>query len=113
MFVELEEGVEGLVHVSEMSWTKKNVHPGKIVSMGQEVQVQVLEINQEKRRISLGIKQCQENPWSVVNDTFASGTVLEGKIKNITEFGIFIGITDDIDGMVHRSDISLEKIQRR
>ncbi len=109
VFVELEEGVEGLVHVSEMSWTKKNVHPGKIVSMGQEVQVQVLEINQEKRRISLGIKQCQENPWSVVNDTFASGTVLEGKIKNITEFGIFIGITDDIDGMVHMSDISWKK----
>ena len=109
VFVELEEGVEGLVHVSEMSWTKKNVHPSKIVSMNQEVQVKVLEINQEKRRISLGIKQCQENPWSAVGDKFAAGTVLEGNVKNITEFGIFIGITEDIDGMVHMSDISWKK----
>lgn len=109
VFVELEEGIEGLVHVSEMSWTKKNVHPSKIVSMSEHIQVKVLEINQEKRRISLGIKQCQENPWSAVGDKFAIGTVLEGNVKNITEFGIFIGITEDIDGMVHMSDISWEK----
>ncbi len=109
VFVELEEGVEGLVHVSEMSWTKKNVHPSKLISMSQEIQVKVLDINQEKRRISLGIKQCQENPWSVVSNKFAAGTVLEGTVKNITEFGVFIGITDDIDGMVHMSDIAWGK----
>jgi small subunit ribosomal protein S1 len=107
-FVELENGIEGLVHVSEMSWTKKNVHPGKIVSTSQEVDVKVLEVDMEKRRISLGIKQCQENPWSTFADKHKVDEVLEGEIRNITEFGLFVGIDDDIDGMVHLSDISWE-----
>lgn len=109
VFVELQEGVEGLVHISEMSWTKKNIHPSKIVSVGEQVDVKVLEIDREKRRISLGIKQCQENPWALVSEKFSVGTVLEGEVKNITEFGIFVGITDDVDGMVHMSDLSWEK----
>ncbi len=105
-FVELEAGVEGLVHVSEMSWTKKNVHPGKIVSTSQEVEVMVLEIDEAKRRVSLGLKQTQRNPWEVFAETHPSGTVIEGEVKNITEFGLFIGLDGDIDGMVHLSDIS-------
>lgn len=105
-FVELEAGVEGLVHVSEMSWTKKNVHPGKIVSTSQEVDVMVLEIDEAKRRVSLGLKQTMRNPWEVFAETHPSGTVIEGEVKNITEFGLFVGLDGDIDGMVHLSDIS-------
>ena len=105
-FVELEAGVEGLVHVSEMSWTKKNVHPGKIVSTSQEVEVMVLEIDEAKRRVSLGLKQTQRNPWEVFAETHPTGTVIEGEVKNITEFGLFVGLEGDIDGMVHLSDIS-------
>lgn len=104
-FVELEPGVEGLVHVSEMSWTKKNVHPGKIVSTSQEVEVMVLEVDPVKRRISLGLKQCLDNPWTTFAERFPSGTIVEGEIKNITEFGLFIGLEPDVDGMVHLSDL--------
>ena len=104
-FIELEDGVEGLVHVSEMSWTKKNVHPSKIVNVGDEVEVQVLDVNPERRRISLGLKQTQENPWDTIEQKYPRGTEVEGEIKNITEFGIFVGLEDDIDGMVHLSDI--------
>ncbi len=107
-FVELEDGIEGLVHVSEMSWTKKNVHPGKIVSTSQEVEVQVLEVDLEKRRISLGLKQCQDNPWTSFSDEFKVDQEIEGEIRNITEFGLFVGLTEDIDGMVHLSDLSWE-----
>ncbi|MGI9435612.1 MAG: 30S ribosomal protein S1 [Geminicoccaceae bacterium] len=107
-FVELEPGVEGLVHVSEMSWTKKNVHPGKIVSTSQEVEVMVLEVDPEKRRISLGLKQCLDNPWDSFKDSYPAGTNVEGEIKNITEFGLFIGLDHDIDGMVHLSDLDWE-----
>ncbi len=107
-FVELEDGVEGLVHISEMSWTKKNVHPGKIVSTSQEVEVVVLEVNMEKRRISLGLKQCQENPWTKFAENSKVDDIIEGEIRNITEFGLFIGLTEEIDGMVHLSDISWE-----
>lgn len=105
-FVELEAGVEGLVHVSEMSWTKKNVHPGKIVSTSQEVDVMVLEIDEAKRRVSLGLKQTMRNPWEVFSETHPVGTHIEGEVKNITEFGLFVGLEGDIDGMVHLSDIS-------
>ena len=108
-FVELEDGIEGLVHVSEMSWTRKNVHPGKIVSTSQEVEVKVLEVDSEKRRISLGIKQCTANPWAAYVEEHPVGSVIEGKIKNITEFGLFIGLNDEIDGMIHLSDISWDK----
>ena len=108
-FVELEDGIEGLVHVSEMSWTRKNVHPGKIVSTSQEVEVKVLEVDAEKRRISLGIKQCTANPWAAYVEEHPVGSVIEGKIKNITEFGLFIGLNDEIDGMIHLSDISWDK----
>ncbi len=104
-FVELEAGVEGLVHVSEMSWTKKNVHPGKIVSTSQEVEVMVLDVDSSKRRVSLGLKQCQRNPWEVFAETHPAGTEVEGEVKNITEFGLFIGLDNDIDGMVHLSDL--------
>ena len=104
-FVELEPGVEGLVHVSEMSWTKKNVHPGKIVSTSQEVEVMVLEVDPVKRRISLGLKQCMDNPWAAFADRFPQGTRVEGEIKNITEFGLFVGLDEDVDGMVHLSDL--------
>ena len=104
-FVELEPGVEGLVHVSEMSWTKKNVHPGKIVSTSQEVEVLVLEIDSAKRRVSLGLKQTQGNPWDNFAHSHPNGTVVEGEIKNITEFGLFVGLDGDIDGMVHLSDL--------
>ena len=107
-FVELDDGIEGLVHVSEMSWTKKNVHPGKIVSTSQEVDVMVLDVDLEKRRISLGIKQTQENPWAAYIDGKTAGEEIEGEIRNITEFGLFIGLTEEIDGMVHISDISWE-----
>ncbi|MDD7970553.1 30S ribosomal protein S1 [Roseinatronobacter alkalisoli] len=108
-FVELEAGVEGLVHVSEMSWTKKNVHPGKIVSTSQEVDVMVLEIDGDKRRVSLGLKQTLRNPWEVFAETHPAGTEIEGEIKNITEFGLFVGLEGDIDGMVHLSDISWDQ----
>lgn len=104
-FVELEAGVEGLVHVSEMSWTKKNVHPGKIVSTSQEVEVMVLEIDTAKRRVSLGLKQTQGNPWENFESAFPVGTEVEGEVKNITEFGLFVGLEGDIDGMVHLSDL--------
>jgi len=108
-FVELEPGVEGLVHVSEMSWTKKNVHPGKIVSTSQEVEVMVLEIDPTKRRVSLGLKQTMRNPWEVFAETHPAGTEVEGEVKNITEFGLFVGLDDDIDGMVHLSDLSWDE----
>ncbi|MBP1807326.1 small subunit ribosomal protein S1 [Rubellimicrobium aerolatum] len=108
-FVELEPGIEGLVHVSEMSWTKKNVHPGKIVSTSQEVEVMVLEIDSQKRRVSLGLKQTQRNPWEVFAEQFPEGTNVEGEVKNITEFGLFVGLPGDIDGMVHLSDISWDQ----
>jgi small subunit ribosomal protein S1 len=108
-FVELEPGIEGLVHVSEMSWTKKNVHPGKIVSTSQEVEVMVLDVDPNKRRISLGLKQCLENPWEGFTEKYPPGTELEGEIKNITEFGLFVGLPGDIDGMVHMSDIAWDK----
>ncbi|MBN2741682.1 MAG: 30S ribosomal protein S1 [Rhodobacteraceae bacterium] len=108
-FVELEPGVEGLVHVSEMSWTKKNVHPGKIVSTSQEVEVMVLEIDTAKRRVSLGLKQTMRNPWEVFAETHPVGTVIEGEVKNITEFGLFVGLDNDIDGMVHLSDLSWDQ----
>ena len=108
-FVELEPGVEGLVHVSEMSWTKKNVHPGKIVSTSQEVEVMVLEIDASKRRVSLGLKQTMRNPWEVFAETHPEGTEVEGEVKNITEFGLFIGLPGDIDGMVHLSDLSWDE----
>ncbi|MDE1131799.1 MAG: 30S ribosomal protein S1 [Ascidiaceihabitans sp.] len=108
-FVELEAGVEGLVHVSEMSWTKKNVHPGKIVSTSQEVEVMVLEIDGTKRRVSLGLKQTQRNPWEVFAETHPEGTEVEGEVKNITEFGLFVGLEGDIDGMVHLSDLSWDE----
>ena len=107
-FVELEAGVEGLVHVSEMSWTKKNVHPGKIVSTSQQVEVMVLDVDLSKRRISLGLKQCTTNPWEDLSATYPVGTEIEGEIRNITEFGLFVGLNDDIDGLVHLSDISWE-----
>jgi small subunit ribosomal protein S1 len=105
-FVELEPGIEGLVHVSEMSWTKKNIHPGKIVSTSQEIEVMILDVDSEKRRISLGLKQCLENPWITFKERCPSGTELEGEIKNITEFGLFVGLPGEIDGMVHLSDIA-------
>src|SRR5688500_2675665 len=105
-FVELEAGIEGLVHVSEMSWTKKNVHPGKIVSTSQEVDVLVLEVDSDKRRISLGLKQAQRNPWEEFAEAHPVGSVVEGEVKNATEFGLFIGLPGDVDGMVHMSDIA-------
>jgi small subunit ribosomal protein S1 len=108
-FVELEPGVEGLIHVSEMSWTKKNVHPGKIVSTSQQVEVQILEVDPTKRRISLGLKQTQENPWDSFLTTHPKGSVVEGPIRNITEFGLFIGLDGGVDGMVHLSDLDWQK----
>ena len=104
-FVELEPGIEGLIHVSEMSWTKKNVHPGKIVSTSQEVEVQVLEVDPVKRRISLGLKQTMRNPWEVFVEKHPPGSVVEGEVKNKTEFGLFLGLDGDVDGMVHLSDL--------
>ena len=108
-FVELEPGVEGLIHVSEMSWTKKNVHPGKIVSTSQQVEVQVLEVDPNKRRISLGLKQTQDNPWESFLTTHPKGSVVEGPIRNITEFGLFIGLDGGVDGMVHLSDLDWQR----
>ncbi len=108
-FVELEPGVEGLVHVSEMSWTKKNVHPGKIVATSQEVDVMVLDVDSSKRRISLGLKQVQRNPWEQFAEEHKVGSTVEGEIRNITEFGLFIGLSADIDGMVHMSDLSWDE----
>jgi small subunit ribosomal protein S1 len=108
-FVELEPGVEGLVHVSEMSWTKKNVHPGKIVSTSQEVEVVVLDVDPTKRRISLGLKQTMQNPWEAFAENHPAGTEVEGEVRNITEFGLFIGLSGEIDGMVHLSDIDWQK----
>lgn len=108
-FIELETGVEGLIHSSELSWTNKNIHPSKIVSIGDEVEVLVLEIDDTKRRISLGLKQCNENPWSKYATVNKVGDVINGKIKNVTEFGIFVDLGDDLTGMVHLSDISWEK----
>jgi len=108
-FVELEPGIEGLVHVSEMSWTKKNVHPGKIVSTSQEVEVMILDVDPQKRRISLGLKQCLANPWESFVEKFPANTEIEGEVKNITEFGLFVGLPGDIDGMVHLSDLDWER----
>jgi len=108
-FVELEPGIEGLIHVSEMSWTKKNVHPGKIVSTSQEVDVQVLEVDPVKRRISLGLKQTLQNPWEAFAETHPTGTIIEGEVKNKTEFGLFIGLEGDVDGMVHLSDLDWKR----
>jgi small subunit ribosomal protein S1 len=108
-FVELEPGIEGLVHVSEMSWTKKNVHPGKIVSTSQEVDVLVLDVDSGKRRISLGLKQVQRNPWEEFQDAHPIGSTIEGEIRNITEFGLFVGLAAEIDGMVHMSDLSWDE----
>jgi small subunit ribosomal protein S1 len=108
-FVELEPGVEGLVHVSEMSWVKKNLAPGKIVQPGQDVDVAVLEVDSNKRRISLGLKQTQDNPWDSFSANHPIGSVIEGEIKSITEFGLFVGLDSDIDGMVHLSDLSWDK----
>ena len=105
-FVEIEEGVEGLVHMSEMDWTNKNVHPSKVVSMGDVVPVMVLEIDEDRRRISLGMKQCQGNPWQTFSQAHAKGQKVSGKIRSITDFGIFIGLEGEIDGLVHLSDIS-------
>jgi small subunit ribosomal protein S1 len=104
-FVELEAGVEGLVHVSEMSWTKKNVHPGKIVSTSQEVDVVVLDVDPSKRRVSLGLKQAMDNPWEAFLAAHPVGSTVEGEVKNATEFGLFLGLDNDIDGMVHLSDL--------
>jgi small subunit ribosomal protein S1 len=108
-FVELEDGIEGLVHVSEMSWTKKNVHPGKILSTSEEVDVQVLEIDAAKRRISLGLKQVQQNPWEGFSAKHPKGSVVEGEVKNMTEFGLFVGLDGDVDGMVHLSDLDWKR----
>ncbi len=108
-FVELEPGIEGLIHVSEMSWTKKNVHPGKIVATSQEVDVQVLEVDQSKRRISLGLKQTLQNPWEAFAEKHTVGSIVEGEVKNKTEFGLFIGLDGDVDGMVHLSDLDWKR----
>jgi small subunit ribosomal protein S1 len=108
-FIELEEGVEGLIHVSEMSWTRKIRHPSQMVTVGEEIEAVVLDLKPDNRRISLGIKQTVDNPWEVISQKYPVGTIIEGKIKNITEFGLFIGIDDDIDGLVHISDISWTK----
>jgi small subunit ribosomal protein S1 len=108
-FVELEPGIEGLIHVSEMSWTKKNVHPGKIVSTSQEVEVQILEVDSVKRRISLGLKQTMRNPWEVFVEKHPPGSVVEGEVKNKTEFGLFLGLDGDVDGMVHLSDLDWKR----
>jgi len=108
-FVELEPGIEGLIHVSEMSWTKKNVHPGKIVSTSQEVEVQVLEVDPVKRRISLGLKQTMRNPWEVFVEKYPPGSVVEGEVKNKTEFGLFLGLDGEVDGMVHLSDLDWKR----
>ena len=107
--MELEPGIEGLIHVSEMSWTKKNVHPGKIVSTSQEVEVQILEVDPVKRRISLGLKQTMRNPWEVFVEKYPPGSIVEGEVKNKTEFGLFLGLDGDVDGMVHLSDLDWKR----
>ena len=107
--MELEPGIEGLIHVSEMSWTKKNVHPGKIVSTSQEVEVQILEVDPVKRRISLGLKQTVRNPWEAFVEKYPAGTIVEGEVKNKTEFGLFLGLDGDVDGMVHLSDLDWKR----
>ena len=103
--MELEPGIEGLIHVSEMSWTKKNVHPGKIVSTSQEVEVVILEVDSSKRRVSLGLKQTMRNPWEEFAEKHPVGSIVEGEVKNKTEFGLFLGLEGDVDGMVHLSDL--------
>jgi small subunit ribosomal protein S1 len=108
-FVELEEGIEGLIHVSEMSWTRKIRHPSKVLSVGEAIEAVVLDIKPENRRISLGVKQVVPNPWDVISENYPVGTTIEGKVKNITDFGIFVGIDEGIDGLVHISDISWTK----
>ncbi|MAM70719.1 MAG: 30S ribosomal protein S1 [Gammaproteobacteria bacterium] len=108
-FAELEEGVEGLVHVSEMDWTNKNIHPSKVVQLGDEIEVMILDIDEERRRISLGLKQCQKNPWDAFAESYKKGDRISGNIKSITDFGIFIGLDGDIDGLVHLSDISWDE----
>jgi small subunit ribosomal protein S1 len=108
-FVELEPGIEGLIHVSEMSWTKKNVHPGKIVSTSQEVEVQILEVDPVKRRISLGLKQTMRNPWEAFVERHPVGSTVDGEVKNKTEFGLFLGLDGDVDGMVHLSDLDWKR----
>ena len=108
-FIEIAPGIEGLVHVSEMSWTKKNVHPGKIVALGQEVEATILEVDEAKRRISLGMKQLQENPWKAFAQSHKAGDIIEGEIKNMIEFGIFVALNPDLDGMIHTSDLSWDK----
>lgn len=108
-FVQLDGNVEGLIYVTEMSWTKKNIHPSKIVTLGQELEVVVLEVDMTKRRISLGLKQCQENPWQRFVEQHPTGSVIDGTIKNITEFGLFVGVNDELDGMIHLSDLSWDK----
>ena len=105
-FIELAKGVEGLIHTSEMSWVNKNINPNTILKVGEEVEVVILEIDNSKRRISLGLKQCTENPWEDFASKNKEGDVIDGKIKNITDFGIFVGLTDDLDGLIHASDIS-------
>ena len=107
-FVELDAGIEGLVHITEISWTKKNIHPGKIVSTSEQVEVMVLDIEESKRRISLGLKQCVENPWQEFSDNHPNGSLLEGEVRNITDFGIFVAASDQVDGLIHLSDISWE-----
>ena len=107
-FVELDAGIEGLVHITEISWTKKNIHPGKIVSTSEQVDVMVLDIEESKRRISLGLKQCVENPWQEFSDNHPNGSLLEGEVRNITDFGIFVAASDQVDGLIHLSDISWE-----
>ena len=109
-FAEIEEGVEGLVHVSEMDWTNKNIHPSKVVTVGDAVEVMVLDIDEERRRISLGIKQCRANPWEEFSALHKKGDKMSGKIKSITDFGIFIGLDGGIDGLVHLSDISWNEV---
>lgn len=108
-FIEIEPGIEGLVHVSEMSWTKKNIHPGKLVTLGQEVEATILEVDESKRRISLGMKQLMENPWKAFAASHKPGDVIEGEIKNMIEFGIFVALNEDLDGMIHTSDLSWDK----
>ncbi|MFT5506182.1 MAG: small subunit ribosomal protein S1, partial [Gammaproteobacteria bacterium] len=108
-FVEIEDGVEGLVHVSEMDWTNKNVNPNKVVTLGDEVEVVILEIDEERRRISLGMKQCKQNPWDEFGTTNNKGDIIGGKIKSITDFGIFIGLDGNIDGLIHLTDLSWNK----
>lgn len=111
-FVELEQAVEGLIYVTEMSWTKKNIHPSKVLTQSQEVEVMVLDVDMAKRRISLGLKQCSENPWQKFAEKFPIGSILEGEIKNITEFGLFVGVDEDLDGMVHLTDVSWESDEK-